>query len=134
MRPLRPADIHTLRAIVCAGIRLVALVLFGLGLQLFLKRILSWMGGAMSFKEVLTARMGVGEHMAIYSGLSLMCIAFPLWFFAKQLARRIIVVPSTGCPRCDYEGAVSETCPECGYQRLDGAGHDASDADSHTLQ
>lgn len=131
MRPPRPTDIHTHRWRVVIAIRLVTLVIFFYGTHLVLKRMFYWLGGAGSFHDLLTTHMEIGENMAIYRGLSLMSLSLVLWFVAKPLARRIIVLPAQGCPRCGYEGASGDTCTECGCLLIQSASCQQHHADSN---
>ncbi len=132
MKPPSTMDIHTFRWRVFIAIRLVALVMCVSGMHLFLKRIFFWLGGAGSFRDILTNHMEIGENMAIYRGLSLIILSLSLWFLARSLARRIITMPPQGCPKCGYEGASGDTCTECGSPLIKSESHEKNDTDSKT--
>ncbi len=125
MQRLTPTHINTTRTLVVWCIRSVAVVLLVVGGYLFLKKFFFAIGLSTSgnpsyaFFHMFRVYNEIGEGQSTYRGLAMLVVGLVLARGAKRIARWMIAMPATGCPRCGYDGAVNTICPECGLCGLE---------------
>ena len=125
MQRLTPTHINTARTLVVWCIRSVAVVLLVVGGYLFLKKFFFAIGlsygrdPTYGFVRMFQHYSADGDGQSTYRGLAMLAVGLVLVFGTKRIARWIIAMPATGCPRCGYGGAVNDTCPECGLCGLE---------------
>jgi hypothetical protein len=120
MASLTPTQVNTTRTLTVWITRSVATVLLATGSYLFLKKLLFAIGsGPGGFNNMFRVHMEIGEAQSTYRGLGMLVVGTALAVGARRVARWIVAMPESGCPRCLYAGAVTSTCPECGLGGLD---------------
>ena len=125
MLRLTPTHINTTRALMAWCIRSAAVVLMAMGSYLFLKKLFFAIGqDGRGFTHMFRVYREIGEGLSTYRGLSMLFVGVVLALSATRLARWMIAMPATGCPKCGYDGAVNDTCPECGLTGLEDAEQD----------
>ncbi len=128
MPGLTPRRVNSVRTVVVWCLRGVAVVLLAEGAYLFLKKLFFAIGMITShnptygFFHMFRRMEGIGEGQSTYRGLAMLVVGGALAFGAKRIARWMIAMPVTGCPRCGYDGAVNSICPECGLSGLETEG------------
>jgi hypothetical protein len=87
------------------------------GLVLCLSRLLQGLGAHDWYTALRTWGSDVTRSHPFYNGLTMILVGAALALSARRLTHWIIVLPSTGCPRCGHArspGAQDTRCPECG--------------------
>jgi ribosomal protein S27AE len=111
-------SVNAWRAGVAWCLRGAGVVCVGAGAYLVLKKLL-FAVGTFQFLDALEIYEGIGEEHSFYRGAALVIVGAVLAGYSRRLARFVITLPETGCPRCGYavglaEGDRATRCPECG--------------------
>ncbi len=123
MPRLTPTHINTTRTLVVWCIRSVAVVLLVVGgYRLLWVLSMALFNGAHGFSLLIRIYSPTDSlSLFTYRGLAMLAVGLVLAFGARRIARWVITMPATGCPRCGYDGAVNDICPECGLHGVEGA-------------
>lgn len=91
------------------------MILVASGAYLATKKLLFGLGTRQP-ETIVDVYEGIGEGHSFYRGLALLAVGFALGAAAPRLAAWIIVLPTSGCPRCGYKTTIAPgaPCPECG--------------------
>ena len=113
----RHEKIHTVRAVVLAVLRLIALALTIIGVVMVANRLLF---GQLSNGDISAAWrvfLRAGQTHGIYLGLPLAVAGVALALLSRRLAHWIVQAPAMGCANCGYETLDEDgRCAECGYR------------------
>lgn len=118
MRPISPTDVARTRVIAVWMIRAVSLSSTGLGLYLVLKKLLFALVAPTGEGLWFMFRVwdDVGEQQSTFRGLAMIILGVALGLASSRLARWVVALPASGCPRCGYDAAGRDRCPECGLE------------------
>ncbi|HZW10868.1 MAG TPA: hypothetical protein VFF69_13285 [Phycisphaerales bacterium] len=118
MARLTPAHVNAARTLAAWGVRVAALALLAVGCYLFLKKLLFGLGSGQGLEMTFQVWDNTGEEQSTYRGLAMIAVGAALAAGARRIARWVVSAPETGCPRCGYAGAATDTCPECGLRDM----------------
>lgn len=121
MLRLTPTSVNTTRTLVVWCIRSVAVVLLVVGgYRLLWVLSMALFNGAHGFSLLIRIYSPTDSlSLFTYRGLAMLAVGLVLAFGSRRLARWVIAMPVIGCPRCGYDGAVNDICPECGLCGLE---------------
>jgi hypothetical protein len=111
-------DINACRALVQWIVRGIAVLCVAAGILLLLKRLLI-VASTGWFDLAFRPWDSEGESNSLYMGLALVVVGAALAISARRLSKWIVVLPSSGCPRCGHArppGGQDTRCPECGQE------------------
>lgn len=113
MKGFSHRSIHAWRALATWLMRAPAVALVTIGTYLALKKVLFGVGTG-HLEMIHSVWEDVGEQHSLYRGVSMVAVGLVLGALAPRLARWIVTLPPSGCPRCGYAATDDQPCPECG--------------------
>lgn len=109
--------VHTVRAVVLAALRLIALTLTIVGVVMVANRLLFGQLSNGDLSAAWRVFWRAGQTHGIYLGLPLAVAGVALAMLSRRLAHWIVQAPAMGCANCGYETLDEDgRCAECGYR------------------